>query len=146
MEVLHTLDNIHNIESSLDEELSYHYLRSFNLTSESYHKYTFPDYSYSDIKNLVNRYACFCASILDFNTNKSYTSPFPLQVFRYLMMPDGSWSYYYRRNKNLGYVIEGAHWSNGLFYQVRADAQHPFDIYQVVLYLDSNTRYTYKFP
>ena len=146
MEVLHTLETIHTIESSLDEELSYHYLESFNKTSLDYHKYTFPEYNYEDIKNLINRYACFCASILDFKTNKSYTSPFPLQIFRYLMMSDGTWATYYSKYKDLGYVVEGAHWSNGLYYQVRQDKRHPFDVHQVVFYLDSNTRYTYNFP
>jgi len=143
---LHTLDNIHSIESTLDEELSYHYLSSFTNSSLLFYKYSYPDLLYSHIRTLVNEFTCFCSSILDFNSGRSYTSPVPLQVFRYLMLEDGSWSNYYSRYNNSGYVVEGAHWSNGLFYQVRQDSRQPFETYEVNLYIDSLTKTMYNFP
>lgn len=48
--------------------------------------------------------------------------------------------------KKPGYVVEGAYWSNGMFYQVREDKQEDFEIYEISLYVDRLTQLTAKFP
>ena len=45
-----------------------------------------------------------------------------------------------------GYIVEGLQWSNGLVYQVREDKKEQFQIYQIVLIIDSLTKTMYNYP
>ena len=144
--LIHSIHNVHLIESTIDEEDSFILLKelsSYPLYSE---KYFSPPLPQQDTFTLVSNFSFFCGKVKDSQTNKYFSSNIPIVIFRYLMTSDNSWSYYYTPKKQKGYVVEGMQWSNGYFYQVRQDVVEDFDIYQVVLCIDSFTKRMYNFP
>ena len=84
--------------------------------------------------------------VKDSNSNQSYLSNVPIHVFRYLMLNDGTWSYYYTPKRKPGYVVEGYCWSNGLIYQVREDKTQNFQTYEVILLIDGYVKSLHSFP
>ena len=95
---------------------------------------------------LSSSFALFYAKITNEKEDISFPSNYPLNVFRYMMMPDGSWSYYDTVKRQPGYVVEGAYWSNGMVYQVRSDSKSDFTIHEMTLSVDMLTKTMYNFP
>lgn len=141
-----TLQTIHLMESTIDDEESYYFLIEYYRQKILHYIYRYPMYSYEDIATLVNNYTLFCARVKDTKTNQKYVSNFPIGVFRYMLHDDMSWSPYYTVRRKPGYVVEGAYWSNGMFYQVRDDAKKDFTIHEVTLMIDSLTQKMHAFP
>jgi len=147
--IVHTLENLHLIDSRLDEENSYHFLKDSLLHSFNWHKYEYPNLNYDVIEALCINFSCFCAKIKDLKAEKLLSSLVPLVTFRYLMLSDGSWSNYYAIRRKPGYVVEGMQWSNGLIYRVRQDVKNDsniFQTYQVVLLINETTKILHNFP
>lgn len=143
--LIHSLENLHTIESSLDEEDSYILLQYLNISPIYSEKYIFPPISQLIVSAIATSFSFFSAKIKDQKTNQLYSSNIPLTIFRYLMLPDGTWSYYYTVKRKVGYVVEGMQWSNGYFYQVREDKEQDFKLYQINLSIDSFTKRLYNF-
>lgn len=144
--LIHSIQNIHLIDSKIDEEDSYILLSELNNSSLYPEEYTFPSLDQSQVFSLVTDFCFFCGKVKDANTKKYYTSNIPLTVFRYIMLEDGSYSQYYTLRKKPGYVVEGMHWSNGYFYQVRENTLQDFTVYKISLFIDSFTKKMYNFP
>lgn len=143
--LIHSLENLHTIESSLDEEDSYILLQYLNISPLYSEKYVFPPIPHLVVSAIATSFSFFSAKIKDKKTNQLYSSNIPLTIFRYLMLPDGTWSYYYTVRRKVGYVVEGMQWSNGYFYQVREDKEQDFEVHQITLSIDSFTKRLYNF-
>ncbi len=147
--VVHTLENLHLVESRLDEENSYYFLQDALLHSSHFHMYEYPTLDYSNIETLCINFSCFSSKIKDKKSNRMLSSLVPLVTFRYLMLEDGSWSNYNAMSRKPGYVVEGMYWSNGLIYRVREDVKNisqPFQTHQIVLLIDESTKVLHNFP
>lgn len=144
--LLYSLQHLPNIDATLDEADSFSFLESYFKDNFSNYKYSYPDiYSLEEITYMVNNFSLFFGRIKDPSDNSIY-SPVPINVFRYIMLEDMSYSSYYTVRRKSGYVVEGVYWSNGMFYSVRQDVQENYDIYQIVLSIDSYTKTLYQFP
>lgn len=141
-----TLQSIHRFESTLEEDDSYYFLSEYIKEKVLHYIYKYPAYNLTDISTLVNKFTLFSAKVRDTIDNKSYSSNIPIGIFRYVLLEDLSWSRYYTVKRKPGYIVEGAYWSNGMFYQVREDIQQDFDVYEVTLMIDSITQKIYSFP
>lgn len=141
--------NIYNLalhEATLDEEDSFFLLSTYFDKRKFFYYYTYPEIEYESICTLANSYMMLYAKVKDININESFTSNRPINIFRYIMLPDGNWSHYYKIKKDIGWVVEGMIWSNGIVYQVREDKQIDFILYQIVLGIDNVTKTMYNFP
>ena len=147
--VVHTLENLHLVDSRLDEENSYYFLQEALTHSSSFYMYEYPTLDYSTIETLCINFSCFSAKVKHKESNKLLSSLVPLVTFRYLMLSDGSWSNYDTISRKPGYVVEGMYWSNGLIYRVRDDVKNisqQFKTHQVVLLIDESTKILRNFP
>jgi len=145
-DLLHSLHNLHSVDSTLDESDSYVFLNNFLSEKKHYYSYRYPDISYQDISSLSSKYCVFCAKVSQVNTDVSYLSNVPVNIFRYVLLEDGSWSHYYTPRRKSGYIVEGFCWSNGLLYQVRQDSIQPFEVYEVTLVIDGLVKSIHSFP
>lgn len=140
------LGNLPHIESQMDEEDSYWFLRTWQKEFNTSYRYDSNDIGFDITSFLANRFVMFCAKI-DIPDKLTFYSSTPLSVFRYLMTEDlESWDYYTLTKKRPGYVVEGCHWSNGLLYQVREHSLDPLRVLQVVLFINKETKIVNKFP
>jgi len=144
--LLHSLHNLHTVESTLDESDSYIFLSNFLFDKKHYYTYKYPDISYEDIHSLTSKFCVFCAKVKDAHTNSTYISNVPIHVLRYVLLQDGSWSFYYTPKRKLGYIVEAFCWSNGLLYQVREDKPFDFEVYEITLLIDGYTKSLHSFP
>lgn len=141
-----SLQSLPHFESTLDESDSYYFLAQYFQEKVLHFIYRYPAYSYDDIANLVNNFTFFCSKVKDTQTGKSYSSNIPVGFFRYILLEDMTWAPYYAVRRKPGYVVEGAYWSNGMFYQVREDKDKDFEVYEVTLMIDPLTQKMYSFP
>lgn len=136
-------------ESTLCEEDSFYLLSTFEESFPNYIKYSVSDaFSIESIINISTLFATFHSRIkISQSSTDSIASVVPLDVFRYKMLEDGS-SYYSKTSPSSykpGYIVEGAWWSNGMFYTVREESV--FDVYlDAVLYVDQYTKGLYNYP
>ena len=136
-------------ESTLCEEDSFYLLSTFEKSFPNYIKYSVSDtFSIESIINISTLFATFHSRIkISQSSTDSIASVVPLDVFRYKMLEDGS-SYYTKTPPSSykpGYIVEGAWWSNGMFYAVREESV--FDVYlDAVLYVDQYTKGLYNYP
>lgn len=144
--LLCTLQSIHKFEATLIEEESYLFQQEYFRQKFLHYCYQYPGYSYEEITSLVNNFTLFCSKVRDLKTKNKYSSNIPIGVFRYMLLHDMSWSEYYTVRRKPGYVVEGAYWSNGMFYQVREDKKSDFEVYQVTLMIDPLTQKIHSFP
>jgi len=144
--LIHSLQNLHSIDSTLDEEDSFIFLREYNLTKKLYYRYDYPTLNKDLIETLVSNFCFFYAKIKDSTNDKLYSSNIPLNVFRFMLLEDGNYAPYYTVKRKPGYVVEGLHWTNGLVYQVREDKKDNFEVYEIVIFVDSLTKTMYNFP
>lgn len=142
----YNLHTIHLQESTLDEEDSFYFLHHYNLNKKLNYIYRYPDIDLNTIYILSSNFAFFYGRIYEKGTNNFFQTNTPLNVFRYLMLEDGSWSNFYTLKKKPGYVVEGMYWSNGMMYQVREDKKSDFEIYEIILSIDSLTKTMHNFP
>lgn len=134
------------MDATLEEDESYYFLQRYYDEKILHYLYRFPDMAYDEVSNLVNTFAFFCARVRDLSTEQKYTSNIPINVFRFMLLEDLNFGLYYTVRRPVGFVVEGAYWSNGMFYQVREDAKDEFKVYEVVLMIDSLTQQMHSFP
>lgn len=142
----HSLSNLHLVDATLEESESYAFLQNYYLENYLHYRYSYPDiYNFTEITNMVNNFSLFFGKVKDISGN-SINSPVPIDIFRYIMLADQSYSHYYTVKRKPGYVVEGMYWSNGMFYRVREDKDEAFDTYQIVLFLDPFTKTLHNYP
>lgn len=132
-------------DATLDEEDSFYFLSNYFNDKKFFYFYTYPEFEYDTIVQLINSYCFFYTKIKDKSTDELISINFPINIFRYMMLEDGSWSHYYTVRRKPGYVVEGMYWSNGIVYQVREDTDAVNPI-QIVLGIDSITKTMHGFP
>lgn len=148
MELINTLDVIKNKESSFDESDSFYFLKDLQLY-KNWYIYSSKDYPLISVKDMAN-YFCYSHGMISLDPKSDLTdeetnyfwSSVPLGLFRYKMLPDGSYSSVSFLNKNPGYIVEGVYWLNGFVYQVR---NNDF-VLEVNLYIDDKTKMRYNYP
>lgn len=146
LSLFQTLDNIHVIDATLDESDSYYFLHEYQKENYLFYRYSSPDiYSFNELDIMSKNFCMFFAKVRDISGNV-LCSPIPINVFRFMLMADGSYSNYYTPKRKSGYVVEGMYWSNGMTYQVREDKKDDFEIYQKVLFIDSLTKTLHNYP
>jgi hypothetical protein len=143
--LIHSLHNLHTLDSTLDEEDSFIFLKEYNIQKSLYHRYEYPNLNRELIDTYVSNFCFFYAKIRDLETDRLYSSTIPLNIFRFVLLADGNFSPYYTVRRKSGYIVEGLHWSNGLVYQVREDKKEEFQTYQIVLVIDSLTKTMYNY-
>lgn len=82
-----------------------------------------------------------------------YWSVRPVNVFRYKLLEDGSCDalfYVNPRYNKEGYIVEGAFWSNGFFYQVIREGANPDNyidfLVELNLFIDKRTALMQGYP
>jgi len=82
-----------------------------------------------------------------------YWSVRPINVFRYKLLDDGSCDALFYANPNYnkdGYIVEGAFWSNGFFYQVLHQNANPDNyidlLIELNLFVDKRTTLMQGYP
>lgn len=144
-QLLHTLTDLPYTPATIDEESSYWISQNYELDNPEYIHYTDADFGYPMLVQMCNVFALFQAKVGDLEGRISQ-SYFPINVFRYILQEDMTWTYYYTPKRKPGYVVEGAYWSNGMFYQVREDKEKDFETYHVSLYVNRVTQLISNFP
>jgi hypothetical protein len=142
----YTLHTIHLHDATLDEEDSWLFLQHYNVEKTFNSVYKYPKMNIDSFHALASSFALFYAKVTDSKDNVSIPSNHPINVFRYVMLEDGSWSHYYTVKRKLGYIVEGMYWSNGMVYQVRSDDKYDFKLYEMTLNVDMLTKTMYNLP
>jgi len=123
--LLHTPDLLFSIDSTVDEESSHNLVSLYRPTFVSHIYYDLEKYSLEQVLHLSTQFSIFSGRVKIVSQDDSSTiaSKVPLEVFRYKMLHDGSWYYVDTtpRNYKNGYIVEGALWTNGMFYIVRTE-------------------------
>lgn len=146
LSLFQTLDTIHAIDATLDESDSYYFLDEYQKENYLYYRYSSPDiYSFDELDMMSKNFCMFFGKIKDISGNV-LSSPISINVFRFILLADGSCSNYYTPRRKPGYVVEGMYWSNGMTYQVREDKKDEFEVYQKVLFVDSLTKTLHNYP
>jgi len=146
-QLLYTPDLIHLADSTMCESDSFylltHYKESFPLNIE----YTAADYSLSQVLSFSKIFSTFHARVnLGKSSSAAIPSSVPIDVFRYKMLQDGSWYYLDTLPSSYkdGYIVEGAIWSNGMYYIVKT--QNPTEIIDAYFSIDQYTKGLYNYP
>jgi hypothetical protein len=138
------LKKIDHEASSFDAESSFYFLRDFTRYSD-WNVYSSKNYPVEIINSLVDS---FCMSHGQVNiasvspNSNSVWSMEPLGIFRYEMDSNNFWKELSYTNNVLGYLVQGAYWNNGFFYQVKDKK----NIVETNLFIDDSTRVRYNYP
>ena len=143
--MIHNLvDSIENKDSSFDPENSYYFLRDYILY-KPWHVYSTRDYSFDVVSHLSKLFTSSQGQVflteLDPNSPTIWASA-PLGIFRYRMDSNNFWQEIGYLDKIKGYIVEGAYWNNGFFYQVK-DKQNTIEMN---LFIDDQTSIRYNYP
>lgn len=146
--VLHIPEMLFSIDSTVDEESSYNLVSLYAPTFSLYHYYGLDKYSLEQVLYLCNQFAIFSGRVKLSSKEDSQTiaSKVPLEIFRYKMLQDGSWYYAKTTPKDHkpGYIVEGAMWTNGMYYIVRTEDTK--EILEASLFLDQYTKDLHGYP
>lgn len=137
-------DTIMDQSASFDAEASYSFLREYRMYSD-WNIYSTKNYSSEIILHLARSFSLSHGQIklIDLReTSESIWSINPLGVFRYRMDLNNSWQDVGYLNKIHGYLVEGAYWNNGFFYQVIDNKE----VLEINLFIDETTRIRYNYP
>jgi hypothetical protein len=142
---LHTPETISDIEATMSEDSSHYMHTTYEENFPFYIKYDNSKYTTDQILYLATQFSIFHSKIkLGGETPQSVISRIPIEVFRYKVLEDGSW-YPVKtapsKHKE-GDIVEGAFWSNGMFYIVRKNKS----IIEAALYIDQYTKDYYNYP
>jgi len=146
--LLHTPELLFSIDSTIDEESSYNLISLYRPTFILNHYYDSKSYTLEQLLYLTTQFAVFSGRVKISSRQDSPTiaSKVPLEIIRYKMLDDGSW-YYAKttpRNHKPGYIVEGALWTNGMFYLVRTEDTK--QILEVTLSIDQYTKDLHGYP
>jgi hypothetical protein len=142
---LHTPETISDIEATMSEDSSYYVHTTYEESFPFYVRYSFPQYDNDTIVYLATQFSIFHSKLKLSEKPPQYVfSRIPIDVFRYKKLEDGSW-YPVKTSPSKhkdGDIVEGAFWSNGMFYIIQRDRK----ILQSALYIDQYTKDYYKYP
>lgn len=143
--VLCVPETISEIDSTISEESSFYLHKNYEKEFPNHVKYDNSKLTIDEILNLINTFAIFHAKVKIFDSVDKYIpSKVPIEVFKYKELEDGS--YYPIRTlphkHKEGLVIEGALWSNGMFF-VKKNKENIID---AVLCIDQYTKDLYRYP
>lgn len=143
--MIHNLvDNISDKDSTLDSENSYYFLRDYILY-KPWHVYSTKHYSSDVVFHLCKLFTSSQGQVFLAHLNPNSPmiwSSAPLGIFRYRMDNDNYWQEVGYLNKIKGYLVEGAYWNNGFFYQVKDKET----IIEMNLFIDDQTSIRYNYP
>lgn len=143
--VLHTPYTISNIDATISEESSYYLHTQYENHFPFSVKYDNSKYTMEQILDVINTFCVFHAKVkISKDSNQSVPSSIPIEVFRYKLLDDGSWysvNTAPSRHKD-GSIVEGALWSNGLFYI----KTYQNKIFEAALYIDLHTKDFHRYP
>lgn len=146
--LLHTPELLFSIDSTIDEESSYNLISLYRPTFILNNYYDSKSYTLEQLLYLATQFAIFSGRVKISSKQDSPTiaSKVPLEVFRYKMLDDGSWycAKTTPRNHKPGYIVEGALWTNGMFYLVRTEDTK--QILEVTLSVDQYTKDLHGYP
>jgi hypothetical protein len=109
------------IESSYDEEDSHYFLENIQK-DQSWYLYSSRDYSIDQITSAIESFITLQATVkLKNELFNNFWTPKPIGAFRYKMTNDNSWAEISKLDPNLGFLVQGAYWSNGFYYLVSND-------------------------
>lgn len=134
-------------DATLCESDSFYFLSKYFEEFPNLNTYSSSTYGIDNSLSLAVLFSTFHGRIkISSTSTESISSVVPIDVFRYKMLDDGS---YYSVNTipsayKAGYIVEGAFWSNGMYYLVREES--PGSFLQVSLYLDDYTKEMYNYP
>ena len=137
-------DTIMDQPASFDAETSYSFLREYRMYSD-WNIYSTKNYASEIILHLARSFSLSHGQVnlIDLReTSESIWSINPLGVFRYRMDSNNSWQDVGYLNKIQGYLVEGAYWNNGFFYQVIDNKE----VLEINLFIDETTRIRYNYP
>jgi len=144
-QLLYTPSLLPVAEATLCESDSFYLLSNYKSTFLLNIEYTVADYSLEAILKFATLFSTFHGRVA-VSPNQMIASSVPIDVFRYKMLEDGSW-YYIKTlptSHKDGYIVEGAIWSNGMYYLVR-DQDSP-DFIDAYLSIDQYTKGLYGYP
>jgi hypothetical protein len=146
--LLHTPEILFTIDSTVDEESSYNLVSLYKPSFPLNYYYDSKQYTLEQALHLCTQFAIFSGRVKLSPKEDSQTigSKVPLEVFRYKMLDDGSW-YYAKttpRNHKPGYIVEGALWTNGMFYIVRTEDTK--EVLEATLSVDQYTKDLHGYP
>jgi len=127
----YNLENLDKIESTLDEEDSYFIYNNYVNTHQKYYNYKYPDISYDIVKSICNDFSLFYGRIQESPEDKSHTSPFPLNVVRFMIDENLNCQKYYTPKRKPGLVVEGYFWTNGFVRRIREDKSKNFETHEI---------------
>lgn len=137
-------DNIKQTDATHDAESSFYFLKEYFFYAD-WNVYSSKHYS-SDVVTYLTKSFCLAhgqINLLSIEENSnSIWSINPLGVFRYRMDQNNFWQEVGYLNKINGYLVEGAYWNNGFFYQVTDNK----NLIEINLFIDETTRIRYKYP
>ena len=143
--MIHNLvDNISDKDSTFDSENSYYFLRDYILY-KPWHVYSTRDYSFEIVSHLCRLFTAAHGQVFLTNLNSNSStiwSSSPLGIFKYRMDANNFWQEIGYLNKIKGYLVEGAYWNNGFFYQVK-DGKN---LLEMKLFIDDQTSIRYNYP
>jgi hypothetical protein len=142
--IYNLVDIIDTKDSTFDSEDSYYFLRDYILY-KPWHVYSTEHYSVEIVSHLCKLFTAGHGQVflvhLDSNTPTIWSSA-PLGIFRYRMDSNNFWQEIGYLNKIKGYIVEGAYWNNGFFYQVKDEKK----LIEMKLFIDDQTSIRYNYP
>lgn len=137
-------DSIKQTDATHDAESSFYFLKEYFFYTD-WNVYSSKHYS-SDVVTYLTKSFCLAhgqINLLSIEENSnSIWSINPLGVFRYRMDQNNFWQEVGYLNKINGYLVEGAYWNNGFFYQVTDNK----NLIEINLFIDETTKIRYKYP
>lgn len=137
-------DVINSRISDFDAESSYHFLKNL-FHHQNWHCYSSDNFGLSSLETLIRLFVRSHAHVNLVNTKQNSPNIFslePLGIFRYRMDSNNFWQEIGYLNKYIGYIVEGAYWSNGFFYKVIDEKK----FVELKLCVDETTFIRYNYP
>lgn len=137
-------DTLKDTEATHDSEASFNFLKEY-IFYTNWNFYSSKHYSSDLVLYLVKSFCLAHGQINLLNLEKNANSIWsinPLGIFRYRMDSNNFWQEVGYLNKINGFLVEGAYWNNGFFYQV-VDGKN---VIEINLFIDENTKVRYKYP
>lgn len=98
-QLLHSLTELPYTPSTIDEESSYWISQNYETENPEHIRYTDADFGQPMLTKMCDTFAVFHAKVQDLE-GKTTQSYFPINVFRYILQQDLTWTHYYTPKKN----------------------------------------------
>lgn len=134
-------------EATMCESDSFYFIENYFQSFPLQVEYNSAKYSVDTVIKFSTLFSTFHGKVnLGSSSSSSIPSIVPIDVFRYKMLDDGSWYYINTLPTSYkpGYIVEGALWSNGMYYLVREENKSEF--LDAVFYVDQYTKALYNYP